>query len=156
MKLTGTFSASAIIALALAAVTAQAHHSSAQFSLAPQDIREITGTVEKFQWSNPHAWIWLIVQRSDGQTERWGFEMASPGSLRQSNLNWDSIKTGEKLTITYGPSRDGAHVGVLAGKFVHEDGRVWIGQGTASPVQGRYNPDGSLRTPSQTPAATNR
>lgn len=125
----------ALLAMGVIVSSAMAHHSSAQFDLSERGRREVSGVVKKFEWANPHAWIWLDIPMAEGKTQTWGFEMASPGSLRSSGMNWNTLKKGDKITVEYGPARDGSHVGVLAGKIVLADGTVWYGKGTASPVR---------------------
>ena len=45
----------------VATISAQAHHAFARFDCE----REVTlqGTVKEFQWTSPHAWIMLTVDR---------------------------------------------------------------------------------------------
>ena len=50
--------------LAASGVPARAHHSFAPFDLTME--RTITGTVSRFEWTNPHSWIWLDVKNADG------------------------------------------------------------------------------------------
>lgn len=120
----------------LAAATAQAHHSAASFDMSPKGKKILTGTVRKFEWANPHVWLFLDVRDSGGKVTTWGLEMASPGSLRASNLTFNSIKTGEKITVEVGPKRDGTPNAIVAGPINWADGRVWAARGTASPGGG--------------------
>jgi hypothetical protein len=41
----------------------------------------ITGTIKKFNWSNPHTWAWLDVANETGVVETWGAEGMSPNYL---------------------------------------------------------------------------
>ena len=138
----GKYFGAMAIALTIVGVdsSASAHHSAAQFDLSESGVKLMTGYVKKFDWGNPHTWIWLEVPDADTSKPPvlWGLEMASPGSLRASGFNYDSVKVGQKLTIDVGPARDGTHVGVVAGRITYEDGTVWIGRGTASPVASRF------------------
>lgn len=125
---------------------ASAHHSSSQFDVSEGAIKRFSGTVKEFKWHNPHIWIWLNVPGEGGRVDLWGLEMASPGSLRLSGLNWNSIRAGDKITVDVAPSRNGTRIGIVAGRILLADGTVWVGTGSATPVQGRYRPDGSRAT----------
>jgi hypothetical protein len=39
--------------------------------------KTITGIVNRFEWTNPHTWIWVDVQEN-GKTVTWGVEGMSP------------------------------------------------------------------------------
>jgi Family of unknown function (DUF6152) len=137
-KLTGVLAVTLVMGGAYS--TAEAHHSAAQFDLSEGGVKLLTGYVKKFEWGNPHTWIWLEVPNADSTKppDLWGLEMASPGSLRASGFNYNSVAVGQKLTVDVGPARDGTHIGVVAGRITYEDGTVWIGKGTASPVAARF------------------
>ena len=50
-----------IIATVIAGWTtlAVAHHSYSAFDMANQ--KTVSGTIKKFDWTNPHTWVWLDV-----------------------------------------------------------------------------------------------
>ena len=70
------------IALAMCAVPALAHHSFAMFD----SNKKITlkGTVKQFQWTNPHAWILLMVANDEGRLDQWAIELVGPNGLARS------------------------------------------------------------------------
>jgi hypothetical protein len=95
-----------------------AHHSAAMFD--PSKSTEITGTVKELQWTNPHIWIQVNVDKT-GAKEEWSFEGGSPNSLSRSGWKKTSFVPGQKVTIRFNPMRDGTHAGqFVAAKF--EDG----------------------------------
>jgi hypothetical protein len=94
------------------AVPAFAHHSFAMFD-ADKTVT-ITGTVKEFEWTNPHAWLRVMVQdQTAGKPLQWALEMGSPG--QQAGRGWkpDSVKPGDKVTITLHPLKDGSRGGQL-------------------------------------------
>ena len=95
--------------LAGAALTAMAplsaHHSGAMFD--SQKTVTLQGTVKTFQWSNPHCWIQLLVQR-DGVTQEWSVEMAATTELYRSGWRPHTLQAGENVTIVARPMRDGS------------------------------------------------
>ena len=84
---------------------AAAHHSTAQFDLVHGTI--IGGVVAEFAWSNPHVQIRLDVAGEQNEIEHWSVELESPGVL--SRLGWtkESLKPGDRISITGGRAKDG-------------------------------------------------
>ena len=106
-KLAVTFMASAALVAAVSPLTALAHHSQAMYTNADGAI-SITGVVQKFEFTNPHAAIYLEVIDSDGKTQLWICEMQSIRALKL--LGWlpTTVKAGDKLVIVGRPARNGA------------------------------------------------
>jgi len=103
-----TWIAAAALGLAGLAAPALAHHSFAMFD--SQQNKTLTGTVEKFDWTNPHTFIWLDV--SDGTTmERWGIEGMSPNYLERRGWSKNTLLMGDKISVTFHPLKDGAKGG---------------------------------------------
>ena len=94
-----------------AAGPAAAHHSFAAFDTNNQ--KSVTGTVKRVEWTNPHIWIWVDVQNSQGQVETFGFEGMSPNYLERRNWTRTSLKPGDTITIDYRPLRDGKNGGMF-------------------------------------------
>lgn len=91
---------------------AWAHHSFAMFD-ADKTVT-MTGTVKEFEWSNPHSWLRMIVQdRATGKPVEWMLELGSP--VQQERVGWtrDSLKPGDKVTVTMHPLKDGSRGGGL-------------------------------------------
>jgi hypothetical protein len=84
---------------------AVAHHSGGMFDA--QKTLTLQGTVKAFQWTNPHCWIQLLVQK-DGQPQEWSIEMGSTTELYRSGWRPRTMRAGENLTITVHPMRDGS------------------------------------------------
>ena len=95
--------------LTLPAVSS-AHHSPSMFGGEP---RVLTGTVREFQWSNPHSYIQLVVEQSDGAEQEWSLEMGANAYLY--NLGWrpSTIRAGDRLTVTVEPLRNGGPGGLV-------------------------------------------
>lgn len=118
------------IAVGMWAIPAVAHHSFAMFD-ANQRIT-VDGTVKEFQWTNPHAWILMMVANGDGQLDQWSIEMGGPGGLARQGWIPKTLTPGMKISVTMHPLRDGAHGGqFLAVKL--PDG-TQLGNPQAEPV----------------------
>ena len=98
----------AAIATAIAA-PAFAHHSFAMFDA--DKTRSLDGTVKAFEWTNPHSWIRVNVADQNGATREWAIEMGSPAQIAQRGWKADTIKPGDKITLTIHPLKDGSRGG---------------------------------------------
>jgi hypothetical protein len=86
--------------------SASAHHSFASVFDDKQPI-EVTGTVTKVEWMNPHVWFWVDVERDDGTVENWAFEMGSPNRLQRYGWHQGSMPAGQVITVVGSRARDG-------------------------------------------------
>jgi hypothetical protein len=106
---------------ALAAVApAFAHHSFALFDHVNRVT--VTGTVAKFDWTNPHVFIMLDVADGGG-TKRYSIECASPNVLTRVGWKFNDVKAGDKVTLLVNPLRNGEPGGMLE-QVTLADGRV--------------------------------
>ena len=94
----------------LAAVPARAHHSfSAEFD-ATKTI-ELTGTVTKVEWANPHVWFYLDVKDETGKVSNWAMEMGGTSGLLRSGWTRNSMKPGDVVTVNGSRARNGRDIG---------------------------------------------
>ena len=105
-----TFGLTAVGALALT-LPAYAHHSFAMFDSAKETT--LQGTVKEFQWTNPHAWVQLLVAAPDGKMTEWSIECASPNALKRQGWRGTAIKTGDRVTVVIHPLKSGESGGSL-------------------------------------------
>jgi hypothetical protein len=98
-------------ALALGAVTmsASAHHSFGRYEMTKTV--DIEGTVDKFEWSNPHCWLFVDVP-VEGKSVTYGFEMQSVGEMLRRGWVKTSVKPGDKVKVSFHPVRDGSPAGL--------------------------------------------
>ena len=82
-----------------------AHHSAAGIDRTKTLV--VAGTVKEFRWTNPHSWIDLDVPDDKGVTQTWSVEMTSPAFLVRAGWKSSTIKTGDKVSITLRPFRNG-------------------------------------------------
>jgi hypothetical protein len=93
------------------AAPAQAHHSFAMFDQARQ--LALHGTIQEFQWTNPHSWIFLDVTDEAGRSATWQIELNSPNNLKRQGWKSDALKAGDKVTVVLNPLRDGKSGGLF-------------------------------------------
>ncbi len=97
-------------ALVAAAAPALAHHSTAMFDFAKTI--EITGTVQDFQWTNPHTWTNVAVEGGDSAGV-YGLEGMSPSYLARNGWTKRTLNPGDKLTFAVHPLKDGRKGGFM-------------------------------------------
>jgi hypothetical protein len=114
--------------LASAATVASAHHSAAAFDATTDKV--LSGTVKKFDYSNPHTWVWIDVPNDKGGVDTWGVEGMSPNYLNRRGWTRQTLKPGDKLTITIRPMKNGDHGGMWV-KAQRPDGEVLMMNGDA-------------------------
>src|SRR5258706_16151361 len=103
------FSLATLAACAFAA-SALAHHSFAMFD--SDKTLTMTGTVKEFEWTNPHSWLRIMVQdQATGKPMQWALELGSPAQQQRVGWKSDSLKPGDKVTVTIHPLKDGSRGG---------------------------------------------
>jgi len=100
---------------------ALAHHSTAMFE--PEKRVTLTGAVKDFQWTNPHAWIQVVVTGADGTSADWSFECGSPNTLSRQGWKPSTLKAGDQISVIANPMKDGTHAGLMY-TVTLPDGRV--------------------------------
>ena len=101
-----------------------AHHSFAMLDTTKSTT--LTGTVSKFEWTNPHAYIEIDVPEGNG-VKHWSIELGSPSILMQSGWKFKDLKHGDKITVQISPLRSGETGGLLV-QATLPDGRT-LGNG---------------------------
>lgn len=97
----------AIAAAAPVTIPAMAHHSFAAEFDADQPI-ELTGVVTKVDWTNPHTYFYIDVEREGGEFDNWGIEMGSPNGLMRRGWHRNSLQVGDVVSISGTRARDGS------------------------------------------------
>ena len=112
----------ALALLALTGAQAAAHHSAAMFDHEVELTLE--GTVTRFDYVNPHSWLYVNVENEDGSVTEWGFELDAPPRLRRIGVSPNFWREGDRVTVKTNPLKDGRPAGHLAGALA-EDGRTF-------------------------------
>jgi hypothetical protein len=122
-------------------VASHGHHSfSAEFDR--NKPIELTGTVTKVEWTNPHARIYIDVQEEGGKVVNWDFELGPPNGLMRQGWNRNSLQQGHVVKINGFLSKDQERVANARSVFLPDGRQVFAGSSfdvdsaaTAPPAQ---------------------
>ncbi|TAJ92722.1 MAG: hypothetical protein EPO31_10900 [Gammaproteobacteria bacterium] len=84
---------------------AYVHHSGAMYD--QTRTVEIAGAITEFKWSNPHATFRVDVTDESGKATNWAIVMGSPNNLVRQGWKRTTLKSGDRVTVTLFPLRDG-------------------------------------------------
>ena len=97
-----------ILVLIGTAVSISAHHAFAAEFDANRPVN-FDGTVTKMEWLNPHVWIHLDVEMSDGSMQSWAFEGGTPNVLFRRGFTKQSLLPGTKIHVDGYQAKDGTN-----------------------------------------------
>jgi hypothetical protein len=102
----------------ISAAPVGAHHSTAMY----MGSRTITGKVVKFEWTNPHAHVYIETKDEKGATVVWDVELMSLNHLRSYGWTAKTVQVGDNVSATglYARSGDPA---MIASRMKLADGR---------------------------------
>lgn len=109
------------LAFVLIVAPSAAHHSSAPFYDPDQQV-EIEGTVTRFVFRNPHAFLYVDVTDDSGATVEWQIELGAPVMLRRTGWTPETIPIGMMVKASGRPSRAEGSTGICCGRITRADG----------------------------------
>ncbi len=110
-----------LAAALIAPLDASAHHSfGAEFDATK--VVHLVGTVVKFEWSNPHSWLYMDVKEPNGSVEHWKIEGGAPSLLLRRGWNRNSLPAGIEVVVNAYQARTG-QFRASARDIVFPDGR---------------------------------
>jgi len=98
-----------------------AHHGYASYDMTKTVT--VSGTVTEVSLANPHSALAFDVKDEKGVVSRWAVEFGMLRALMAEGWTKETLKIGDGVTVSLHPAKNGAHVGVLAGKIAFSDGR---------------------------------
>jgi len=109
MRRLSGFITTPVILVMLAGGDVTAHHSFAAEFDANKPI-QLTGTVTKMEWVNPHIWMHIKVKGPDGKVEAWAIEGAAPNAMFRRGVRKDSLPVGTAVIVDGFRAKNGRNV----------------------------------------------
>ena len=110
---------------ALLSAAAQAHHSGAAFDRSQRV--EIKGTVERVEWTSPHARLYVAAKDEAGKGVTWDFELPSPVTLMRRGWSKSALAVGDVVTVTGAPAREFPRIAIATGVIDASGQRLFSG-----------------------------
>jgi Family of unknown function (DUF6152) len=100
---------------------AYAHHGYAAYDMTKTIT--VKGTVVELSMANPHSSLTFDTKDDSGALNHWAIEFGTLRGLLSEGWTKETLKTGDEITVSLHPAKNGAKVGVLVGKITFADGR---------------------------------
>jgi hypothetical protein len=110
-----------------------AHHSSAMYD--DKQTVTVEGAVTKFEWSNPHVYIYLKQLTAAGQTVEWEVEASPPSILRRLGWSQDILHPGDAITVTGHPARDPGRKSLIPTLIKKDDATLFDRKGEVARLE---------------------
>ena len=111
----------------MASGSLQAHHSLAGVYDMKKEM-ELSGSVEKLQFVNPHGSLAVAVKNPDGSTTPWVMTLGSATALAQRGIGKtgpNALHVGDNITVKFLPAKNGSPLGFLR-SVTMPDGHVIV------------------------------
>jgi len=122
------------VALLALAIPLAAHHSFAAEYDSSKPV-DVTGTLTRVEWSNPHIWFYLDVKDDKGNITNWGFSAAPPGVLMRRGIQKEVLKVGAVIHVKGFRAKDGSN-NASGGTITFQDGRQVLTASSEDAVPG--------------------
>jgi hypothetical protein len=94
----------ALLLTSVVAPPAAAHHSAARFILA-QSVT-VNGVVTRYEWANPHVYIFVVETDAAGEAVEWEIEGQPPAMMRRIGWSSETLAVGDAVRLTGAPARN--------------------------------------------------
>jgi hypothetical protein len=92
------------------AACAHAHHSMAQYDTA--QVVTVSGTVAKYEWANPHVYVYVEQVTESGSKVEWEVEILPPAVMRRQGWSKDTLRAGDTIIISGNPAKKAGSKGL--------------------------------------------
>jgi len=110
-----------VMGLLVTGFPAEAHHSSEPFYDDQQEV-EVVGTVTRFNFRNPHSFLYIEGENDDGEMVEWEVELGAAVSMSRRGWTRETIKAGDPIRVVGNPSRAPGTHGLCCAEITQPDG----------------------------------
>jgi hypothetical protein len=116
------------------AAPAAAHHSAARFVLA-QSVT-VNGVVTRYEWANPHVYIYVVETDAAGEAVEWEIEGQPPAMMRRIGWSRETLAVGDAVRLTGAPSRNPGNKSLLLTSMHKAEAALYDGQKMRAAMSG--------------------
>ena len=117
--------------LLFTAIRTTAHHSfDAEYDV--NKVVTVSGVVTRFEWTNPHALLYVDGKDAEGKAGSWKFEMGAPGGLESRGWKKADLQNGDRITVDGYAAKGGTNL-ANARTVTLADGRKLFGGFQSTP-----------------------
>ena len=110
-----------VLGFVITGLPAEAHHNSAPFYDDTKSV-EVVGVVIRFNFRNPHSFIFIEGENEDGETVEWEVELGAAVSMSRRGWTPETIKAGDAIRAVGAPSRAPGTFGICCAELSRPDG----------------------------------
>lgn len=110
-----------VMCLLVTGFPAEAHHSSEPFYDDQQEV-EVVGTVTRFNFRNPHSFLYIEGENDDGEMVEWEVELGAAVSMSRRGWTPETIQPGDPIRVVGNPSRVPGSHGLCCAEITQLDG----------------------------------
>ena len=121
LLLVSSLAAVVVTGLVITGFPAEAHHSSAPFYDDAQEV-EVVGTVTRFNFRNPHSFLYIEAENDDGEMVEWEVELGGAVSMSRRGWTRETIQAGDPIRVVGNPSRAPGTFGLCCAQITQPDG----------------------------------
>jgi hypothetical protein len=116
------------------ASSASGHHSNSIFDL--ESVVTLQGTVSRYEWRNPHVYVYVESRDEAGQLIEWQLEGDATSIMTRSGWRSTTLTPGDPVTVRMNPDRNAQRHHALVVSLTKADGVFLTPRsgGRASPV----------------------
>lgn len=89
---------------ASALASAVAHHSMERFDT--QQKVTVSGEIIRYEWANPHVYIFIEETKANGETVEWEIEGGPPAMMRRDGWSRQTLQPGQRVSAIGNPGRN--------------------------------------------------
>ena len=113
----------AVVGIVFLPFNAAAHHSGVALYNRESPVT-ITGRIARYEWANPHVYLYVEEETGSGDGAVWEIEGPPPALLRRSGWTADRVKVGDRVTVNGLAGRNAARKIALLQTLTQPDDTV--------------------------------
>lgn len=116
--------AAAVMTCLAGPASVAAHHSAAVYDM--QSVVALRGTVTRYEWKNPHVYVFVEAEDNEGKTVEWAIEGESTALMARSGWSASTLSPGDSVLVRANANRTPGRYEARLITLATEDGTVLV------------------------------